>query len=234
MKTRREFLKSFSAGAVAAFGLSAGYLNPLLGRERKSNVLFIAIDDLRPELGCYGEQLVHSPNIDRIASEGVRFNRAYCQESICGPSRASLLTGMRPDNIGVVENNTYFRNTVPDIVTLPGHFANNGYQTVGIGKIFHDRQNDKASWNREPSSPFRPEPKPMMGYQKVETREYLKQRRKEVIEKYGKKFVYSLGSGPTSSRSRSTPSRSWSAKRRSCAKYCWVLLIVILNYFRSA
>jgi len=134
--------------------------------------------------------------MDRLAKEDVRFNRAYCQEAICGPSRASLMTGMRPDNNRIVENNTYFRDTVPDVTTLPTHFANHGYNTVGIGKVYHDRQNDEASWNCQPTSPPRPEPMPMMGYQLPEIREYLKRKRKEVIAQYGEQFVYSLGSGP--------------------------------------
>ena len=70
----------------------------------KKNILFIAIDDLRPELGCYGSKIVKSPNIDRLAKEGRQFERAYCQQSICSPSRASLMTGARPDEIGVIEN----------------------------------------------------------------------------------------------------------------------------------
>jgi iduronate 2-sulfatase len=74
------------------------------------HVLFIAIDDLRPELGCYGSEIVKSPNIDRLAKEGRRFNRAYCQQSICSPSRASLMTGSRPDEIGIIENRAYFVN----------------------------------------------------------------------------------------------------------------------------
>lgn len=194
---RREFLKVMGVSGVSV-GLSslAGCGQQYISSKKKPNVLFIAIDDLRPELNCYGENIVHSPNIDRIAREGVRFNRAYCQEAICGPSRASLLTGMRPDSIGVVENNTYFRDTVPDVTTLPAHFSSHGYTTVGIGKVYHDRQDDKASWNRKAASPPKPKPLPMMGYQSTETHEYLKRRRKEVIEKYGKQFVYSLGSGP--------------------------------------
>jgi arylsulfatase A-like enzyme len=194
---RRIFLK-----AVGASGLSIG-LSGLIGcsqqlslPKKKPNILFIAVDDLRPELGCYGQKIVHSPNIDRIAKEGVRFNRAYCQEAICGPSRASLLTGRRPDNIGVIENNTYFRNTVPDVTTLPAHFANHGYTTVGIGKIYHDRQDDKLSWNRKAAAPQRPKPYPVMGYQSPETLEYFKVKHKEIREKYGDFFIYSLGSGP--------------------------------------
>jgi iduronate 2-sulfatase len=188
--SRRLFMAGIGGAALSTLaGMSQ---NP----KSKRNVLFIAIDDLRPELGCYGEKLVQSPNIDRLAREGVRFNRAYCQEAICGPSRASLLTGMRPDNNGVVENDTFFRDTVPDVTTLPGHFANHGYTTVGIGKVYHDRQEDAASWTRACVSPPRPKPRPMMGYQLPEPRDYLKRKPEEVRAQYGEQFVYSLGSGP--------------------------------------
>jgi iduronate 2-sulfatase len=190
---RRDFLKV--AGSVGLSGLIAS-CQGAIAPKRRPNVLFIAVDDLRPELACYGEKIVHSPNIDRIAARGVRFDRAYCQEAICGPSRASLMTGLRPDNNGVVENNTLFRDTVPDVTTLPAHFANHGYSTVGIGKIYHDRQNDPASWNRKAAAPPRPKPLPMMGYQSQENRRYLTKKRKEIIAKYGQQFVYSLGSGP--------------------------------------
>jgi iduronate 2-sulfatase len=194
---RRNFLKVIGASGVSiALSGLIGCSQNLGFARKKPNVLFIAIDDLRPELGCYGEKIVHSPNIDRIAAEGVRFNRAYCQEAICGPSRASLMTGMRPDSIGVVENNTYFRDTVPDVLTLPAHFVNHGYTTIGIGKVYHDRQDDETSWNREAASPPRPKPYPVMGYQLPETLEYFKVKHKEIREKYGEFFIYSLGSGP--------------------------------------
>ena len=85
----------------------------------KPHVIFIAIDDLRPELGCYGSEVVKSPHLDRLAEEGRLFERAYCQQAICSPSRASLMTGVRPETLGVVENYTYFREIAPDIVTLP-------------------------------------------------------------------------------------------------------------------
>jgi iduronate 2-sulfatase len=87
--------------------------------EKKPNILFIAIDDLRTELGCYGSPIARSPNLDKLAKEGRLFDRAYCQQSICGPSRASLMTGARPDEIGVVENTAYFRELNPEIVTSP-------------------------------------------------------------------------------------------------------------------
>ena len=98
--------------------------------ENRPNILFIAIDDLRPELGCYGSMVVRSPHLDKLANEGRRFDRAYCQQSICSPSRASLMTGARPDDIGVVENTAYFRELNPQIVTLPQHFIQHGYEAV--------------------------------------------------------------------------------------------------------
>jgi arylsulfatase A-like enzyme len=108
------------------------------------NVLFIAIDDLRPELGCYG-QPVRSPNIDGLAAEGLLFERAYVQVALCMPSRASMLTGRRPDTTGVVDFTVRFRDVLPNIATIPEHFKNHGYHSVGFGKIFHN--DDKASWS---------------------------------------------------------------------------------------
>ena len=111
------------------------------------NVLFIAVDDLRPELGCYGNQRVKSPNIDRLARRGVVFNRAYCQQAVCSPSRTSLMTGLRPDSTRVYDLETHFRDTVPDVVTLAEHFKRHGYASVGLGKIFHGGLNDTRSWS---------------------------------------------------------------------------------------
>ncbi len=111
------------------------------------NILFISIDDLRPELGCYGVEAVHSPNIDRLAETGVRFDRAYCQIAVCNPSRVSLLTGLRPDSAKVWTLDVRFRDTIPDIVTLPQHFKQHGYHAVSFGKIFHNPWPDNASWS---------------------------------------------------------------------------------------
>lgn len=117
----------------------------------RPNVLFIAVDDLRPELGCFGQTHIHSPNIDRLAQSGVLFRRAYCQVAVCGATRTSLLTGMRPDTSGVYANAIYFRKPFPDVVTLPQHFKQQGYHVVGMGKIYH--HNDPPSWS-EPWTGF--------------------------------------------------------------------------------
>jgi len=119
-------------------------------KQQKPNILFIPIDDLRPDaIGCYGNAIIKTPNIDKLAARGVVFNRAYCQQAVCNPSRASLLTGLRPDSTQVWDLQTDVRKNLPNIVTLPQIFKNNGYYTVGIGKTFHNDIPDNVSWNEE-------------------------------------------------------------------------------------
>ncbi len=116
----------------------------------RPNVLFIAADDLKPVLGCYGDTRVKSPHIDRLAAGGVAFQRAYCQQAVCAPSRNSLLTGLRPDTIGIYDLATFFRTKVPDAVTLPQQFKAHGYHTESMGKIFHTghgNRDDTESWS---------------------------------------------------------------------------------------
>jgi arylsulfatase A-like enzyme len=113
----------------------------------KPNVLFIAVDDLRPDLGCYGNKVAKSPNIDRIAVRGTVFNRAYVQQAVCSPSRTAMMTGFRPDTTKVWDLETHFRVAQPDCITLPQHFKANGYHCAALSKIYHGGFEDGRSWN---------------------------------------------------------------------------------------
>jgi len=144
---RREFIQ---LAGVAAAGLLPRFFpfRSASEQEKRPNVLFIIVDDLRPEMGCYGCNLVKTPNIDLLAKRGLVFSRAYCQQAVCNPSRASLLTGLRPDTLHVWNNETPFRRDHPDIVTLPQLFKNNGYESLKVGKIFHNTLPDPPSWSQ--------------------------------------------------------------------------------------
>lgn len=127
-------------------------------QQKKPNILLIAIDDLRPELGCYGAEHIKSPNIDLLASEGVLFNKAYTQQAVCAPSRNTLMTGLRPDALGITDLGTFFRTKAPDVVTLPQFFIQNGYHAEGMGKIYHvghGNRNDTLSWSADHWHPGR-------------------------------------------------------------------------------
>lgn len=116
----------------------------------RPNILLICVDDLKPLLGCYGDKTVKSPNIDRLASRGMLFESAYCNQAVCAPSRNALLTSLRSQTLGIYDLATNFRKSRPDAVTLPQFFKNHGYRTEGLGKIFHvghGNHEDPVSWS---------------------------------------------------------------------------------------
>ena len=119
--------------------------------DNKPNILFIAVDDLKPILGCYGNTLVKTPNIDKLAKISTVFNKNYCQQAICGPTRASIMTGTRPDVTQVWNLTTQMRDVNPNLVTLPQYLITQGYETSGIGKIYHPSSAisgvDPVSWS---------------------------------------------------------------------------------------
>lgn len=118
-------------------------------QKKQPNILFIAVDDLRTEINSFGAKHMHTPNLDRLAKKGMIFERAYCQQAVCAPSRNSLMTGLRPDALGIYDLYTFFRTKNPDVITLPQHFINNGYHAESMGKIYHTghgNSNDKLSW----------------------------------------------------------------------------------------
>ena len=147
--TRRDFLSTGLKAGAAAF--TTGLLpNLRVDADSQYNVLFIVIDDLRNLLGCYGHSQMHTPNIDKLAQRATLFNRAYCQFPVCNPSRASVLTGLRPDTTGIYDNPTNFREALPGVVTLPEHFKGHGYHTRSVGKVAHGdaaARTDKLSWS---------------------------------------------------------------------------------------
>ena len=134
------------------------------------NVLFIIVDDLRPQLGAYGFDVMHTPNIDRLANEGLLFRRAYAQWPVCGPSRASLLSGLRPDSTGIYNNGRRLDSSDAEIVSLPAHFRRNGYRTLSVGKVHHARDDDLDAWG-EPPWNASPNDDNWQGYGSPETRE---------------------------------------------------------------
>ncbi|MBL8175281.1 MAG: sulfatase [Bryobacterales bacterium] len=133
--SRREMMAA-SLGATAAFG-----------QRGKMNVLLIAVDDLNTRLGCYGDPVAKTPNIDRLAQRGIRFDRAYCNYPVCNASRTSLLSGFRPDKTKILDNRTPPRTTLKDAVFLPEYFHQHGYFTARVGKIAHGAFEDAVSWD---------------------------------------------------------------------------------------
>lgn len=146
-----NFLRCFSLAACLAAVLATS-----LSAAERLNVLLILVDDLKPSFGAYGDDWVHSPNLDRLANRGMRFDMAYCNQAVCAPSRNNLLLGSRSTSIGVYSLGYHFRKAIPDAVTMPQYFMQHGYHSAGIGKVFHighGNVNDEHSW----SVPFHPD-----------------------------------------------------------------------------
>jgi iduronate 2-sulfatase len=184
---------------IASLNCFSAADKPLRQVQSKPNILFIAVDDLRVELGCYGSEIAITPNLDALAAQGLLFNRAYCQQAICGASRASLLSGTRPDTNGIVHNYVRLRELNPDILTLPQHFIANGYQAAYTGKIFHHGDlDDELSWNRKPatSKVTVKNYKFPRGYALPENQKIANENMEEMLAKYGETAKRGLGSGP--------------------------------------
>lgn len=148
--SRRDFIKLTSAAGMMSLLSGCSILSD---NKEKLNVLFVFVDDLRPELGCYGCPEIKTPNFDTLAKESVMFTRAYCQAAACAPSRASVLLGQRADSTGVYALGDSFRDINPDAVTMPQHFHQFGYYTVSMGKIFHNHMPDPVSFDEPDLKP---------------------------------------------------------------------------------
>lgn len=135
------------------FGVLLSLSTLLTEASEKTNVLLFFIDDLRPELGCYGKAYIKSPNIDALASEGILFERAYCQQAICAPSRASMMAGQYPDTLGIYDLSSPLRRTIPNVMSMPRYFAKRGYATSSFGKVYHHHIDDRAYWSDLPDVP---------------------------------------------------------------------------------
>ena len=153
---QRAQLLSFIFLCFALAGWIVSCQNSAKGGSDKSevrpvNVLFIVVDDLNNTLGCYGHPTVKTPNIDRLASKGLLFRKAYNNFAVCNPSRSSFLTGLRPETLGILDNRVPLKTVLGGRTTLPALFRRNGYHTVSIGKVFHGRseKNDTSAWDEE-------------------------------------------------------------------------------------
>ena len=141
----RQRMLAFAA-VISLCGCAAAAAAPA----PRTNVLLICVDDLKPLLGCYGTPVIKTPNIDRLAARGLLFERAYCNQAVCAPSRNALMTGLRPPTIGIYDLATNFRKSVPDALTVAQAFRRSGYRTEALGKIMHvghGNGEDEASWS---------------------------------------------------------------------------------------
>ncbi|WP_321281760.1 sulfatase [Marinifilum fragile] len=136
--------------AVAGMNPAQSMAKDKAEQAEKKNVLFIMVDDLRPQLGCYGQTQIKSPNIDKLASEGTLFRKAYCNYPVCGPSRASLLSGLRPNATRYINNQSSVEKDEPNIVPIQKAFKDNGYYTVSLGKVYHHRFDMVEGWTERP------------------------------------------------------------------------------------
>lgn len=149
-RRRPAGMKIVTAPRVLLAAVLAAIASLSAGEAKRPNILFIAVDDLKPVLGAYGDKLAITPNMDRLAARGVRFDRAYCNQSICGPSRLNLMLGSRSTSTGIYNFGTDFRKPMPDAVTMTQHFINHGYRAEAVGKIYHTghgNTDDKLSWS---------------------------------------------------------------------------------------
>jgi len=142
--SRRDFLSKLGLGAISAT-LPSISLGDRSGTGKQPNILFIAVDDLRPQLSCYGHSEIHSPNIDKLASRGMLFNRAYCNVPVCGPSRASVLTGIRTS-----ASQWRCTDISQEYITLPAYLKEHGYHTLSNGKVLHHMFDRKDDWSEPP------------------------------------------------------------------------------------
>ncbi|MEN8126236.1 MAG: sulfatase [Planctomycetota bacterium] len=154
---RRDFLKVIGLAAVSASFIDA-FAQGAVAKPAKPNILFVISDDLCSALSGFGHPQCKTPNLDKLAGRGIRFDRAYCQWPVCGPSRASIMTGLHPAVLKMKNNRSLFRRTAPDVTTLPQLFMNNGYYAARVSKVYHmgipgdilegkAGPDDPASWN---------------------------------------------------------------------------------------
>lgn len=150
--SRRELLLGLGASIVGV-SMTTNAVSGKANDSQRPNIVMIAVDDLRPELGCYGNNQIVSPHIDRLAGSGTVFNNCFCQVPVCGASRASLLTGVRPTPTRFVGFDTWADRDLPGHLSLPRYFKEHGYHTISNGKIYHHRTDDMAGWSEEPWRP---------------------------------------------------------------------------------
>ncbi|MCK4959834.1 MAG: sulfatase-like hydrolase/transferase, partial [Planctomycetes bacterium] len=144
---RRDFCRNLAAGCLASVIAVSGVAEAKR-KKRPKNVLLIIVDDLRPNLGCFGDPIAITPNIDRLAASGTRFSRAYCQYPVCNPSRISFLTGMRPDTTEAYANGDVYHNRFADTLTINKYVQQFGYESVGFGKIYHASNGGENAWTQ--------------------------------------------------------------------------------------